>query len=397
MLRSSLRRSLPDRVDRRARDRGVHRHASCASSAQVVLRYGFNDPLTWSDELARYLFIWCSFLGWIIASRRTQPPGDRPSSRTGCRRARSALLVARRRQVATLFFAVAACVRGGAELVAQQLGRRDTSRCRSIWASSTLIVPLAALVDRGVRAARGSSIALRRAGDAAAEARPMTAADARGSWPHGSSSLFLGPPIYARDGARRLRVPGVSPAFPASSSPQKIAKSANSFPLLAAPLFILMGNIMNSAGITDAHLRLRHAPASAGCAAGSATPTSSASVIFAGMSGSAVADAGGLGTLEIKAMKRRGLRRRDRGRDHRRLGDHRPDHPALAADGDLRRLGRGLDRRAVPRRRDSRPADGRRADGDGPRQLATGANLPRHPFPGARAICGAPSAAPSGR
>ena len=33
--------------------------------------------------------------------------------------------------------------------------------------------------------------------------------------------------------------------------PQKIAQSANSFPLLAAPLFILMGNIMNSAGITE--------------------------------------------------------------------------------------------------------------------------------------------------
>ena len=38
--------------------------------AQVVARYVFNRPLTWSEELARYLFIWCSFLGWVIASRR---------------------------------------------------------------------------------------------------------------------------------------------------------------------------------------------------------------------------------------------------------------------------------------------------------------------------------------
>lgn len=38
--------------------------------AQVVFRYVFNAPLTWSEELARYLFIWCAFLGWIIASRR---------------------------------------------------------------------------------------------------------------------------------------------------------------------------------------------------------------------------------------------------------------------------------------------------------------------------------------
>ena len=38
--------------------------------AQVVFRYVFNAPLTWSEELARYLFIWCAFLGWTIASRR---------------------------------------------------------------------------------------------------------------------------------------------------------------------------------------------------------------------------------------------------------------------------------------------------------------------------------------
>lgn len=37
---------------------------------QVFFRYVLNDPLTWSEELARYLFIWCAFLGWILASRR---------------------------------------------------------------------------------------------------------------------------------------------------------------------------------------------------------------------------------------------------------------------------------------------------------------------------------------
>ncbi len=37
---------------------------------QVVLRYVFNSPMTWSEELARYLFIWCAFLGWVLASRR---------------------------------------------------------------------------------------------------------------------------------------------------------------------------------------------------------------------------------------------------------------------------------------------------------------------------------------
>jgi len=38
--------------------------------AQVVFRYFLGSPLTWSDELARYLFVWCAFLGWVIAARR---------------------------------------------------------------------------------------------------------------------------------------------------------------------------------------------------------------------------------------------------------------------------------------------------------------------------------------
>lgn len=37
---------------------------------QIVLRSIFNAPLIWSEELARYIFVWVSFLGWIIASRR---------------------------------------------------------------------------------------------------------------------------------------------------------------------------------------------------------------------------------------------------------------------------------------------------------------------------------------
>lgn len=37
--------------------------------AQVVARKFF-EPLVWSEELARYVFIWVAFLGWVIASER---------------------------------------------------------------------------------------------------------------------------------------------------------------------------------------------------------------------------------------------------------------------------------------------------------------------------------------
>ena len=38
--------------------------------AQILLRYVFNAPLVWSDELAQYLFVWVSFMGWTMAARK---------------------------------------------------------------------------------------------------------------------------------------------------------------------------------------------------------------------------------------------------------------------------------------------------------------------------------------
>jgi len=40
--------------------------------AQVVWRYVFNDPLIWSEELSRYLFVWIGYLGAWVAWRRRQ-------------------------------------------------------------------------------------------------------------------------------------------------------------------------------------------------------------------------------------------------------------------------------------------------------------------------------------
>ena len=36
---------------------------------QVFMRYALGSPLVWSEELARYLFIWVAFIGWVFATR----------------------------------------------------------------------------------------------------------------------------------------------------------------------------------------------------------------------------------------------------------------------------------------------------------------------------------------
>jgi tripartite ATP-independent transporter DctM subunit len=117
-------------------------------------------------------------------------------------------------------------------------------------------------------------------------------------------ALLAGVPLFAAMGLAAFAFVWLG-GIPGGIVAQKIAQSANSFPLLAAPLFILMGNIMNSAGITERIFTF--ATACVGWLRGGLCHANIlASVIFAGMSGSAVADAGGVGTLEIKAMKDEG-------------------------------------------------------------------------------------------
>ena len=79
----------------------------------------------------------------------------------------------------------------------------------------------------------------------------------------------------------------------------------DSFPLLAVPFFILAGNLMNNAGITNRIYNF--ALSLVGWMKGGLGHVNViGSVIFAGMSGTAIADAAGLGTVEIKAMKDNG-------------------------------------------------------------------------------------------
>ncbi|WP_417330888.1 TRAP transporter large permease [Halomonas cupida] len=82
----------------------------------------------------------------------------------------------------------------------------------------------------------------------------------------------------------------------------RMINGIDSFPLLAIPFFILAGNLMNNGGITTRIFDF--AKALMGWMRGGLGHVNvGASIVFSGMSGAAVADAGGLGTIEIKAMR----------------------------------------------------------------------------------------------
>ncbi|WP_205601327.1 TRAP transporter large permease [Virgibacillus sp. YIM 98842] len=89
------------------------------------------------------------------------------------------------------------------------------------------------------------------------------------------------------------------------ASGAQLISGINNFTLLAIPFFILTGTLMNSSGITDrifnfAMSLVGHVPGGVGHV------NITASLMFSGMSGSSLADAGGLGQLEIRTMRKAG-------------------------------------------------------------------------------------------
>lgn len=87
---------------------------------------------------------------------------------------------------------------------------------------------------------------------------------------------------------------------------QRMAYALDSFPLVAVPIFIFVGNLMNQAGITERIFRF--ADTLVGRVPGGLGQVNIfSSLIFSGMSGAALADVGGLGRIEVKAMTRRGF------------------------------------------------------------------------------------------
>ncbi|MBN1225334.1 MAG: TRAP transporter large permease [Candidatus Aminicenantes bacterium] len=112
--------------------------------------------------------------------------------------------------------------------------------------------------------------------------------------PIGFSLLISSLVYFLRDGT-----------IPLTIIAQKMISGPNAYALLAVPLFILSGNFMNVGGITTrifrfARVLIGHVPGGLG------QVNILASVIFSGMSGSANADAAGLGLIEINAMREAG-------------------------------------------------------------------------------------------
>jgi len=122
--------------------------------------------------------------------------------------------------------------------------------------------------------------------------------------------IMLGLPIAVAMGLTAvLTFVALGDAQTLSVMAQRMYSSTTSLPLLAIPFFIFAGNVMNSGGMTQ---RIFHF---AQCLVGHIKGglghvTVLGSMIFAGATGAALAEAMGLGTVEIAAMAKAGYSRR---------------------------------------------------------------------------------------
>lgn len=113
--------------------------------------------------------------------------------------------------------------------------------------------------------------------------------------------LILGIPIAIALGLSSVISLALFPSFSLIIVIQRMFVSVNSFPLLALPLFMLAGLLMGSGGISKRIVDFSYSVVG-GLTGGLAHVTILASMIFAGISGAAVADTVAIGNLLIPSM-----------------------------------------------------------------------------------------------
>jgi tripartite ATP-independent transporter DctM subunit len=120
--------------------------------------------------------------------------------------------------------------------------------------------------------------------------------------------MFLGMPVAFAVGVASLVFFLSSDTIPAQIGVQRIASATQSFPLLAVPLFVLAGNLMNVSGITDRIISLAKV-LTGWITGGLAQVAIVVSALMGGVSGSAVADAAMEARILGPAMLKQGFSR----------------------------------------------------------------------------------------
>ena len=324
---------------------------------QFFTRYILNDSLAWTEEIARYGLMWLAFIGGAVVTRKkTHIAVELLGNLMKPGRLRTALFALV--DIVTLtfmgllaYFSISITER----MQAQTMTVFDLPM--SLVYGGVAFGCFLMVIRQAVTVWTHARQRWQRADDythqipARLRAKPMLVLMLVFL-----TALLVGVPVFIALAGSSLIYTHFIAGIPDFIILHRMAGGLDSFPLLAVPFFILAGNLMNSAGITNriydfavATLRLD---------ARRPRPRQHLRL------GDLCRHVGHRNRRRRRARHHRDqgdagprLRHRILGRRHRGVGDARPDHPAVVAVRDLRHDGQRLDRRAVsgglhPRRGD---------------------------------------------
>ena len=285
---------------------------------QVVLRYGFDAPLAWNEEVARWCFVWMTFLGAALGVKRNAhvsidsllmalPPVGQKAlclignyvTATVCfalvipgwGMVQESILASTALQWPLKYFFLSIPV-GGVLMLTYVASRRALGENDRV--SGPLVVALAGILYYLVFVAR--AVPLPKADPTVVLVCVL------------ALMLVLGVPIAFCVGLAGLLAMSMKPNLSLTTFPQFAAGGVDSFPLLAVPFFILAGELMNIGGITEriygfagalvGHYR-----------GGLAQVNVVTSTFIAGLSGSATADCASDSKMLVPVMVKHGYGR----------------------------------------------------------------------------------------
>lgn len=291
---------------------------ACLVSVQVFARYVLNNTPPWSEELCRYLFVWASFLGACVAMRRAAHLGVDSLVVRLPPRVREVL-----DHVVTVLVAAFAAILvwQGAALVPAMATQRSPSMGVSLQ-YVFVAVPIAAVIMLGLQLrtlARAWASPALRTGVALVIAIAVVVVLAGRlmdvpAWLAVVALITtmivliaLHTPIAFAVGMACVVYVLLRGDLPLIVVPHRVIAGMDSFLLLALPLFVLAGDLMNTGGITERLVGF--ARALVGHIRGGLGMTTVVSeYLFSGISGSSAADVSAVGSLLIPAMTRAGYR-----------------------------------------------------------------------------------------
>ena len=285
---------------------------------QVFARYVLNDTPPWSEELCRYLFVWVSFLGACVALRRTTHLGvDSLVAR---------LPAGAREVVEHAVTAVVAVFAGimvwkGMALVPEMASQRSPSMSLSLQYVFA-VVPIAGAImlvlqlrtlgrawpspslRTGVALVAIGAAVVGIVGYAVTVPAPLALVAMLGVM---VVLIAMQTPIAFAVGISCIVYVLLRGDIPLIVVPHRVMGGMDSFLLLALPLFVLAGDLMNTGGITERLVGF--ARALVGHIRGGLGMTTVVSeYLFSGISGSSAADVSAVGSLLIPSMTRAGYR-----------------------------------------------------------------------------------------